>query len=129
MSIVIDSMKISRNHLRKIMHKELITILNESIRVRNVKVDWSPDKPEIFLNGHKYKLSSSGIGVTVKSLKYNDSPEGLGITAIADMPWPMANKEITSVINTKGIDNIVDGLETGKNFMVYGKNNIKFKKA
>jgi len=126
---------LSRKHLREIILEEFISIIDESIDVRGVEVEWGKranKKPAISFNGRLYTISGPmGIPIEIEDMEYFEDPESIELEAIADLPWPSPDKKIVDKMKPKGINKIVQGVRSGdKEFAVPGKHGtVKFKMA
>jgi hypothetical protein len=126
---------LSRKHLREIILEEFISIIDESIDVRGVEVEWGKranKKPAISFNGRLYTISGPmGIPIEIEDMEYFEDPERLDLIATADFPWPAPDKKVTDSMRPKGIDAIVNGVRSeAEEFVVPGRHGmVKFKRA
>jgi len=126
-------MKLTRSQLRKIILKEFMTIMNESIDVRGVRVNWNKrvdGDPAVSFDGNLYTLTGpGGIPIEIEDMEYFEKPERVEVVATADLPGPI-NKRVKDETDPSGIDTIVKGVKSGGDFKVKGKfGTIKYEKA
>jgi len=119
-------MKITRRQLRQI----IVEVISENIDIRGTPVNWDEEvdgEEALSIDGILYTLTGPlNVPVSIDDMEYESDPESLEISATADLPWPAKDKKVVDKIRPHKIDKIMQGVEGGGDFIVTGKNTIKF---